>query len=265
MRESPPEFLLIDAGNTRVKWATASSKSAICVAGELETSRATAVCVGELARKYPDHRVALACVVPRLLKAFRRAFGTRLLVINAEVATASAADDREVVPPKKSGFRFHYPHPSELGADRITAAVAAHADGVFPAIIIACGTATAFTALDAKGRLCGGAIAPGLQAQLDALLGATAQLPATKLHLPRTALAKSTADAIRAGAILGFRGGVKEIAAELSRALGGKPALYLTGGNAAWVAKDLGPGVKLRPLLVFEGLLIIAARYWPSS
>ena len=100
--------------------------------------------------------------------------------------------------------------------------------GNCPAIIVACGTATAFTVLDAKGRLCGGAIAPGLQAQLAALLGATAQLPTTTLRHPRSALARSTQDAIRAGVMLNFQGGVKEIIQQLSDALPGrsKPAHY---------------------------------------
>jgi type III pantothenate kinase len=162
------------------------------------------------------------------------------------------------------GFRFHYPKPAEIGADRLAAAVAAHAEGRFPAIIVACGTATAFTALDAKGRLCGGVIAPGLQTQLAALIGVTAQLPETDLRMPRTALAKSTRDAIRAGVMLNFQGGVKEIIHQLSAALPGrrKPHLLVTGGNACHLQKNLGLPVKLRPLLIFEGLLMIASRRW---
>jgi type III pantothenate kinase len=190
--------------------------------------------------------------VPKLAPAFRRAFSGRLVEVGATLP--------------QLGFRFHYPKPTEIGADRLAAAVAAHALGNYPAIIVACGTATAFTVLDAKGRLCGGAIAPGLQTQLAALLGATAQLSVTDLHMPNTALAKSTQDAIRAGVMLSFQGGVKEIIHQLSAALPGraKPHIILTGGNARHLAGKLGVPAKLRPLLVFEGLHMIGfRRYMP--
>src|ERR1019366_6094518 len=166
------------------------------------------------------------------------------------------------------GLVFEYPRPVEIGADRLAAAVAVHARGRYPAIIVACGTATAFTVLDAKGRLCGGVIAPGLQAQLAALLGATAQLPATVLRKPRSALARSTQDAIRAGVMFTFQGGVKEVIQQLCNALPGEPAphILLTGGNALHLTDCLEISFKLRPLLVLEGLLIIGTRlFTPSS
>jgi type III pantothenate kinase len=253
-RRTTPEFLLIDAGNTRVKWAVAGRSWPKRIAGELATAEVSAKAIGALARKYPRHVTALACVVPGLLPAFRRAFGGRLVEANA--ATAQ----------ERFGFelRFAYPKPDELGADRIAAAVAAHAWCQYPAIIAACGTATAYTVLDAKGRLCGGAIAPGLQAQLDALLHATAQLPVTSLRAPRSALAKSTRDAIRTGVIFSFQGGVKETIDQLSATFppGKKPYVILTGGNAELAAQALSGKVTLRPLLVMEGLLMIATRLW---
>jgi type III pantothenate kinase len=246
-------FLLVDVGNTRVKWATARPRGPLRAASEVATREATPAWIKDLARKFPNHPVVLASVVPRLIPVFRRIFATRL---------AAVANDFP-----RRGLAFDYPRPRELGADRLAAAAAVHAAGLYPAIIIACGTATAFTVLDAKGRLCGGAIAPGLQAQLDALVGATAQLPATALRMPRSARAKSTREAIRAGVMLNFRGGVKEIVRELSKTLPARPRphLVLTGGNAHLLVKELGAGVKLRPLLVLEGLRIIGAQLFATG
>jgi type III pantothenate kinase len=163
------------------------------------------------------------------------------------------------------GIVFDYPKPAELGADRLAAAVAVQGLKKWPVIIVACGTATAFTVLDARGRLCGGAIAPGLQAQLDALLGATAQLPAITLKAPRSAMARSTQEAIRAGVMLNFQGGAKEIIRQLGQALPGwkRPGIILTGGNAHHLTDSLSMRHTLRPLLVFEGLRIIGYRVWP--
>ena len=81
-------------------------------------------------------------------------------------------------------------------------------------------------------------------------------------------MARSTRDAIRAGVMLNFQGGVKEIIRRLSNALPGrkKPAVILTGGNARHLIKNLDQPSELRPLLVFEGLLIIGSRlYLPAS
>ena len=252
MKKMAPKFLLIDVGNTRLKWATARSRGSIRIAGEIATKDATSAWVNALARKFPGQKLVLASVVPRLVPAFRRAFSERQVEVSA------------ILP--ELGLRFHYPKPTELGADRLAAAVAAHAWGHHPAIIVACGTATAFTVLDAKGRLCGGVIAPGLQTQLTTLLGATAQLPATALRPPRGALARSTQNAIRAGVVLNFQGGVKEIIHQLTRSLprGRHPHILVTGGNARYLAKKPGFPCQLRPLLILEGLRIMGARHRTS-
>jgi type III pantothenate kinase len=290
------DLLLVDVGNTRVKWATARARGPIRVVGDAATVAMSAAWVGALARKWPGHHLVLASVVPRWNPVFNRAFRGRVTVVSGGlpatsrgfvVASCSRAMPRartrttqarlslpghpnrarrepRGVYLQRLRLRFAYPKPAELGADRIAAAVAAHAAGCFPSIIVACGTATAFTVLDAKGRLCGGAIAPGLQAQLDALIGATAQLPAASLKMPRSPLAKSTRDAIRAGVLLNFQGGVKEIVRGLTDALprGTKPRIVLTGGNAKLAARSLSGDYKVRPLLVLEGLRIIGNRVW---
>ena len=250
MRKPAPEFLLIDIGNTRLKWAIA--RGPIRIRGDVATKKATSKWIAALARKFSRQQVVLASVVPRLVAPFQRAFAKRIEIVSGDS--------------RKLGISFDYPNPAEIGADRLAAAVAAQADGHGPVIVVSCGTATAFTVLDAKGRLCGGAIAPGLQTQLAALLGATAQLPETTLRRPKSVLAKSTRDAIRAGVILNFQGGVKEIIRQLSAALPGKrPRIVLTGGNADYLAGSLDLPHTLRPLLVFEGLRIIGNRVWPPN
>ncbi len=253
LRMAALPHLLIDAGNTRVKWAGASERGKIRALGHMPARGMSADAVAKLARKFPRQRVVLACVVPKWLPLFQRVFEGRLVVVSG------ASRDLPL--------SFDYPRPAELGADRIAAAVAAHDDGKWPAIIVSCGTAVAVTVLDAKGRLCGGAIAPGLAAQLAALLGATAQLPATSLRLPRQLPARSTREAIRAGVLLNFRGGVKEIVTQLTGALPGKatPRILLTGGDAGALEGVFGARAEVRPLLVAEGLRIIGARVFASQ
>jgi type III pantothenate kinase len=247
------EFLLVDAGNTRVKWALAGRSGIIRPQGEMTTASATATKIGALARRHKVPHVILACVVPNLVPAFQRAFAKRLYHVTGKAVA-------------NLGLHFDYPKPQEIGADRLAAAVVAQEEGHWPAIVISCGTATAFTVLDGRGRLQGGAIAPGVRAQLAALSTAAAQLPDVALRAPRSPLARSTVEAMRSGVVHSFRGGVKEIVEQLTLALPTTlpPRLLLTGGDAALLADVAGLRAELRPLLVFEGLRIIGNRAFPG-
>jgi type III pantothenate kinase len=239
------QYLLIDIGNSRMKWATAGVHDTIRPEGELATAEATSERIQEMAKEFSQHYAIIASVVPKLTPLFRNPFKRRLHL----VTTSSPG----------LHLRFDYPKPCEIGADRLVAAVAVHEDGYWPVIVIQCGTATAFTVLDTEGRLCGGVIAPGLNAQLASLIGATAQLPDTDLRLPARFLARSTEEAVRAGVMLNFQGGAKEILRGLIRELPAAPPprIVLTGGNAGYLTGSLDLPHTLRPLLVFEGLRMI--------
>ncbi|HEX4141719.1 MAG TPA: type III pantothenate kinase [Candidatus Methylacidiphilales bacterium] len=245
-------FLLVDAGNTRVKWTRcdldAPASVQLNVKGEKATADVTPHFIRKMRKDFAGHYLVLSSVVPKLTADFSLTFKRGFHVLNGGSPHL--------------GFAFDYPKPAEIGADRLAGAAAIHASGKWPAIIVSCGTATAFSVLDARGRFCGGAIAPGLQTQLAALLGATAQLPEVALKPPKSALAKSTPEAIRAGVAFNFAGGAREIIRQLTATLPGwkKPKLFLTGGNAPFLANSLGLAHTLRPLLVFEGLRIIGTR-----
>jgi type III pantothenate kinase len=233
--------LLIDVGNTRVKWAEMSARGAICVRGDQLTKN---VAVGRMAlvKKYAKHQIVVASVVPKVTQMLRHSFPKAIFVHGSLRGLPLA---------------FDYPKPMEIGADRIVAAIGAKGRGA--AIVVSCGTATAFSVIDKRGRFCGGAIAPGLDIQMQSLLGATAQLPATKVGSTSRALAHSTGDAVRAGVFLSWQGGVREIVGQLRQELGSPARLIVTGGSAPLLKGMRGLGrIEFRPLLVFEGLRIIA-------
>jgi type III pantothenate kinase len=247
-----PALLLIDAGNSRVKWAEARGRT-IRVRGERATGAFDPRHLRRLAGEFPGHQVVLACVVPRLVPAFQRACGKRLYIVRGGA--------------KEIGLTYKYPRPRELGADRIASAVAAGAwneEQGRAVIAVNCGTATAFTVVDDGGAVCGGAIAPGLRAQLDSLLGATAQLPDLRLSPTRSVLARNTREAIRAGVITSYCAGVREIVAALREIVGRDAAVLFTGGDARLAMRDIPAPVELRPLLVFEGLRIMGQRVFPA-
>jgi type III pantothenate kinase len=234
--------LLIDVGNTRLKWATVTPRGAIRVQGSVVTAEVMPRWLAAWAKKHAGRRMVVASVVPKISDALRRHFEDAVFVSGTSPGLPLA---------------FHYPRPAEIGADRIAAAVGIQGRG--PAIIVSCGTATAFSVLDKQHRFCGGTIALGPHALLRALLGSTAQLPKINLQPTSRALARSTQEAIRAGMLLGWQGGVREIVGQLRKELGGTARLIVTGGSAPLLKGMRGLGrIEFRPLLVFEGLRIIA-------
>ena len=241
-------FLLIDVGNTRLKWAEAGPRGAIRTLGELPTRKVTAGAFADWTKKYGRHGVVVATVVPKISRLLARHLPGATYVNGALPGLPLA---------------FNYPQPAEIGADRLAAAIGVRTRRA--AIIVSCGTATAFSVLDGAGRFCGGAIAPGLNAQLQALVGATAQLPVTTLPPAPPALGRSTQAAIRAGLVIGYQGGVREIITRLRAELGAPARIVVTGGDAARLRGLRGLGrIEFRPLLVFEGLRIIAASLFES-
>jgi type III pantothenate kinase len=243
--EKLSRYLLVDVGNSRMKWASAGPRGEIRPAGELATAEATPEQIHALANEFPDHIAIVVSVVPKWYAPFGEAFSRRAVYVTAALPAL--------------GLRFNYPGPREIGADRLAAAVAVSEDGPGPAIIVQCGTATAYTVLDTENRVCGGAISPGLEAQLAVLNNTTALLPKIDMHSPETFLARSTVEAIRSGVLLNFRGGVKETVRSLAHELGASqtPRVVLTGGNVHWLEGALDFPHTIRPLLVFEGLRII--------
>lgn len=160
------------------------------------------------------------------------------------------------------GLKIAYRRPAELGADRLAAALGARAR--FPGrdvIVVDCGTAVTVTALRRDGVLLGGAILPGAALWTEALARGTAQLPRVAPGRVRSALGRSPAEAIAAGAHFGQNGAVRGLIARIRAEAfpRSRPVVVATGGGAGRFA---GAGLfrATAPALVLEGLRVVAAR-----
>jgi type III pantothenate kinase len=119
------------------------------------------------------------------------------------------------------------------GADRICNTVGA---GVLfpktPAIVVDFGTATNFDVVDEEGSYCGGAIAPGINLSIEALVNATALLPRIVVERPKQVIGTNTVACMHTGVFWGYvgliEGIVKRIKAEF-----GKPMKVLSTGGLA--------------------------------
>ena len=198
----------------------------------------------------PWQTVTVGSVVPRRTEAVRLAFPEPCL---------------EVSPALDLGIGLRYPHPQEIGADRLANSVAcAHHVGC-PAIVVDFGTAVTFDVLSAEADYLGGVIAPGLLAMTDYLHEKTALLPKVELKEPPRAVGKSTAEAMLAGAVFGYRGLIREIVSQIrAEAFGGATGaacpLVATGGHAELIGAGWPLFDHIDPLLTLRGLLIIAER-----
>jgi type III pantothenate kinase len=122
--------------------------------------------------------------------------------------------------------------PAETGVDRVVTVAAAYEQLGKACVVIDAGTAITVNCCNDKGDFLGGAIAPGVEMQLQALHEKTAKLPEVTLATPQGVFGRSTPEAIRQGVFHGVRGMVKELLENYATELGSWPEAIATGGDA---------------------------------
>ncbi len=123
--------------------------------------------------------------------------------------------------------------PAETGVDRILNVAAAFEQMGKACVVVDAGTAVTVDCCSEAGDFLGGAVAPGVCAQIDALNEKTAKLPRVSFDVPHAAYGKNTADAIRLGIYHGLRGLVRDATEGYATELGFWPDVIATGGDAA--------------------------------
>ena len=125
-------------------------------------------------------------------------------------------------------------------------------------MVVDFGTAVTFDVVDRAGKYAGGIIAPGLSAMTDYLHEKTALLPRIKMREIKSAIGKSTEQAMLIGAVHGYRGLIRELILELKRELKvRKLPVIATGGYAELIAAKLPEISAVNPLLTLEGLHLV--------
>jgi type III pantothenate kinase len=155
------------------------------------------------------------------------------------------------------GLTLAVDFPDELGADRLLDAAAAYALFGGPIIVVDFGTATTCNIVSSAGAFVGGAIAPGAQIALDALIGASEQLRAVPLTPPARVIGRNSVEALQAGTLLGYADMVSRLLARIDIELGA-PARVVSTGGAGELFTALCPRIEqYLPYLTLEGLRIV--------
>ena len=151
--------------------------------------------------------------------------------------------------------------PDKTGVDRVLNVAAAFEQMGKACVVVDAGTAITVNVCDDKGRFLGGAIAPGVRMQLDALHDKTAQLPAVRFAAPAEPWGKTTQQAILQGVFHGIRGMVKELVENYATELGQWPDIIATGGDAATLFTDWDLVHAIAPNLTLYGIALAYAEH----
>ena len=162
-----------------------------------------------------------------------------------------------VGPGVKTGVKVRYETPRDVGADRIANALAAYTKYGGPIVVIDFGTAVTYDAISAEGDYLGGAIAPGVEISLAALVSQTAMLRRVEPVAPDSVIGRNTVASIQSGLVWGFVAQVEGMVKRMVDELGGKARVIATGGQAALVAGLTHVIEETDPLLTLEGLRLI--------
>ena len=160
----------------------------------------------------------------------------------------------------KTGMPIRYDNPREVGADRIANAIAAYELYGGPAIIVDFGTGNNYDIVSENGEFMGGAIAPGIEVSMDALIGRASALSSIELVEPRSVIGKSTAESLQSGAVYGFAASVDGMVARFQSELGGEAVVVATGGLAPVIAPVASTIEHVEPFLTLHGLRLVYER-----
>ena len=244
--------LLLDIGNSRLKWAVAAGGRLSRQQALEHNGRLSRVLRGPLARAVG--RVDFVCCVSVAAPAMTDALLSQLR--QQGLPARQFQSRRELL-----GLRNGYREAWRLGADRWAAMLGARALGPGRRSLLVVGAGTALTAdlVDPMGRHLGGVIVPGRRLMVAALLADTAGIARRARGLPRpggrpVVFATETRAALQSGADQAAAALVERLRLEARRKLGHYPQLVLTGGDGPTLARKLKCRFKLVPDLVLRGL-----------
>ena len=245
--------LLLDAGNTRLKWGLAENGE-VHRTGSITQENIRTKGLAALTTRLPTRiDAALASNVAG------PTFATRL----AGVVGAHCGCELRFAQTERAAFGVSnsYKQPRRMGVDRWVAMIGAWAEMRSSCLVVDVGTAVTIDALDDNGCHLGGQILPGLVLMADALAQQTSDIPATKpaaagIYDGVSMFANNTRGAVESGALSAVTGAV-ERAIRTLRSNDCDATVVLTGGDASRILAALDEPSLHRPNLVLQGLMQI--------
>ncbi|MEN8130304.1 MAG: type III pantothenate kinase [Pseudomonadota bacterium] len=241
--------VLIDAGNSRFKWARLTEQGPLPLGSRYYGARGRAGGVIEVLAELHPSRILVASVLGEDFELRLRAWASSNPSLEIEfIKTLSSA----------YGIQIAYAEPGRLGVDRFVALVAANTHLKTASVIIDCGTAVTVDALTSNGRHLGGLILPGLGLMRSALVSDTHRISLSEGSKEIALFARDTGDAVLSGTLRSLAAAIDRIGADMEAQLNEPVTRILSGGDAESLMPLLRHDYLYDPLLILKGLTVFA-------
>jgi len=237
--------LLVDIGNSRLKWGWAKDRQIIS-GSPLINQQVNQATLHDLWRQIPEpDRLVVACVGARdQLEQVRKIAALLWPAIKVTTVISQA---------NAFGVINSYLQPEKLGVDRWLSLIAARKQYQNAICVVDCGTAITIDLLAADGHHQGGFIAPGLTLMKKSLAEGTCKLSFDNTEHDFEP-ANNTEAAIYNGTLAACCGLIEHVLSAQAENI----RLILTGGDALTIAGQLDVVSVIDQDLVLRGLLRVA-------
>lgn len=240
------ELLLVDIGNTRIKWGISTGRNIVSGKAFARDTNALENHVNCVWNKIsPPDRVEVSNVAGQ---PFGHEFTKKIQQLwNIPVRFAESAAF-------SCGIVNGYEDPTQLGVDRWLSMIGLIHNHAFPVCVVNCGTAITMDLINPNGIHSGGLIAPGLNLMVDSLLKGT-----TLIELNDNASVgfpgRNTTECVNLGMLYASAGMIEKVFRQWCNTLGVQASLVVSGGDAERVRQILSVPSVYEHDLVLQGLL----------
>ena len=248
-------ILAVDAGNSRIKWGLREDQEWLMLGA---TNHAEIDSLAENWKTLPaPHKIIVSNVTGEKSHAYLQKLFS-IWPAHSEWVKAK---------PTECGVSNGYDDPSQLGADRWAALIAAWDLRHTACLVVNAGTAMTVDGLNDKGEFLGGVIVPGFQVMRQALAQSTAAISLRLVAQDKMPVASAeefkafptnSADAAHNGCMQALAGAVERMWEQLQHHSADNPYCILSGGDAFALQPFLSMPVQVREHLVLDGLIKIA-------
>ena len=234
------EFLTIDIGNTKAKYAVFNDKNIV----ETDVFNPLSDDLKHLLQRHPNINKGLISSVGGLVQdCLRQLENIKVIVLDSET---------------RLPFTLTYKEKSKIGADRLALVAAAYAERPHQnSLIIDIGTCITYDILTADDRHLGGPISPGMQLRFKAMHEHTALLPLCEPTRDELKLiCDDTVECLQSGVQLGILHEIKEFIRLYSLKFNDL-SVFITGGDNIFLQNTLNNCNFAGSNFMFNGLRLI--------
>ena len=231
--------LIIDVGNTRVKFAIFKQQQLIFK--QISQLVDFKIQYQKLKDEFEELKIAIISSVGKLK-------GSEIKLLKKDLELI-VLDSNTKVP-----FKNKYATPKTLGVDRIalvSASVQQYPDK--NVLIIDAGTCITYDFITSNNDYLGGAISPGIRLRYKSLHNLTANLPLLETNMPEKIIGNSTQSSIHSGVVFGVINEINGIVKTYTKKYADLTVI-LTGGDTKMLSKQLKSSIFANSDFLLEGL-----------